>query len=123
MISGAVVLSIIGLIIYFLPREIKIKGVEKLTGIVPESLREKTEELALTPPEQREKIIANLENNLEALKKDPTNTEAQELIRNSEELIAKLKNKNKAASLMEIISNKLADRLIGKSENEEECAN
>lgn len=120
--SGVVALFTIGLIIYFLPREIKIKGIEKLTGIVPESLKDKAEELMLTPPEQREKLIEKLENNLEFLKSDPT--DAQKLIKNSEDLIAELKEKNKAASLTEILSNKIAERLVGEfATKTQECLN
>ena len=114
LISATIVLFIIGAIIYFLPAETKIKGIETITGIVPESVKEKVEELVLTPPEQRGKIINSLETNLENLKSDPTNGQARELIKNSEELITKLKEKNKAASLTEILSNKIAERLVNQ---------
>ncbi len=113
LVSAAALIAIAGAIIYFLPHEIKISVLEKFKAFAPEALKAKAEEILLTPPEKRAKIISDLESKLESLSKLNPAGETNGLIEESQSLIEELKSKNKDASITEILTNKLADKLIG----------
>ena len=105
---------VIGGLVYFLPYDIKVKTVEKLTGILPDSLKNKIQDLVLTPPEKRARLIAQLQNNLTDLKTAAAE-EKTKLLSQSEDLIAQLQEKNNDESLVQIIENKLVDKLLGQA--------
>lgn len=111
-VSAVIFIIVLALIIYFLPRETKIKAVQALTKIVPDSFKERVEEIILTPPEEREKLLRKLEDNLGKFKSVPISEENAALIEDSEKVLEKLKEKNEAASLTEIIAQKFADQLV-----------
>jgi hypothetical protein len=99
-------------IVYFLPHSAKLEAVEKIVHIVPESLKEQTEALLLTPPEKRAEILEELEEKFDSLK-SAAGEEGAELAAETELLIEELKVKNEAQSLAEIIKEKLVDKLLG----------
>ena len=111
LVSLVLLLLLFGAGVYFLPTHIKVSALEKISAFAPAVLKEKAEALLLTPPEQREKVIARLEANLDQLKNAAPETVSQ-VVEKSKKLIADLKEKNEAASLMEILETKLVDRLI-----------
>ncbi len=107
----AIVAGII--VLYFLPSRTKEWVLAKATGVVPEALRERAEDLILAPPEQRSRAIRELEAAISALKRSPGEAETDRLIAESESLIAKLKEKNADASLPAIVATKLVEKFIG----------
>lgn len=110
-------------IIYFLPSETKINALEQLTDFVPESVKEKVDDLLLTPPEKRAKILEKLEKNLAdaetALADNAVSaTEAKtlsETIASAEKQLEELKTKNNDASLTSIVTTKLVEQLLNKN--------
>jgi hypothetical protein len=117
--SAAITIFIAGVIIYFLPANIKVDGLTKITGIVPDAVKAKAEELILTPPEKRGKLIAELENNITALKQGGSMQETGTMIEESEKIIAELKEKNEETSLTEIVKVKLVEQLLNRKANQE----
>ncbi len=110
-VSVVVLAAIAGLVIYFLPHNTKLEIVGKISGIVPESIKEETEELFFTPVESREKILAKLEENFEALK-EAAPEKAKELVSESEAMLQKLKEKNEEQSIAELAKQKLLNLLV-----------
>lgn len=109
-------LVVAGIIVYFLPSTIKVKGMGALAGIVPESFKEQAAEFLLTPAEKRTKLIGKLETNLAALDEDNLTSETTErLLQESDALIEELKAKNKELSLGEIAKTTLVQTLLGNS--------
>ena len=98
-------------VIYFLPRNLKISQLERLADFVPESVKEKAENFLLTPAEKREKIILSLDAQLTALESaiDP---EAKEIIPAMQALIEKLKAENNELSFTEIAKEKLIEQFL-----------
>ncbi len=115
--SLAILLAIGGVIVYFLPHNIKLEIVGKISGIVPESIKEETEELFFTPAESREKILNTLEENFEKLK-EAAPEKMEELVAESEAMIETLKKKNEELSLTELARQKLINLLV---KDKEEC--
>ncbi len=113
LVSLIAIIVAIGIVLYLLPRDTKLTIAEKLTHVVPASVKEKTEDLLLTPPEKREKVIRKLAANLSELKKNSTAANAPALITDSETLLNQLEEKNKAQSVGEIIESKLVEKFIG----------
>jgi hypothetical protein len=112
LISSFIGLVIIALgVIYFAPAEIKLKGMETLTGILPNDLQEKAASLLLTPEEERSALLMKLEGNLATLKEDAA-AEAAGIIKNSEDLIHELKNSNTEKSFVQIAKEKLVETFI-----------
>lgn len=119
LVSLIVLATIAGIVIYFLPHDIKLRAIEKISGIVPESIAEKTEELLLTPSESREKLLSKLGENFSELK-TASEEKAKELVAQSETLLQKLEEKNKELSLGELARQKLVNLLV-KDEEKTEC--
>ncbi len=101
-------------IIYFLPADIKSSVVQKVTGILPESIKAKTKEILMTPPEKRQELLQQLETKLQELKNQAPD-KAQDLIKETDTLINNLKSQNQEESLGEIIKKKLVDTFLLKS--------
>ena len=114
LITTALTLAIIGVVIYFLPHEMKLKAIGAIAKITPESLEGVTEDLLLTPPEEREKLIGKLEQKLDDLK-DASQTEAAQIIESSKNLIGELKAKSDELSLAEMVKEKIAENIFGKT--------
>jgi len=106
---------IVFVVLYFLPAATKEKILTTLAGVVPESLKDKAEELILTPPEQRSRVIRELEDRLTRLRTGPSKTETAKIIQESETLISELKEKNEAASLTEIVANRIVNQLLDQT--------
>lgn len=103
------------LALYFLPGEIKEKTLASLAGIVPETLKEKAEELLLRPPEKRLRVIKKLETEIKELKAGPEKkTATEDFIKEAEELIAELKAKNEDASLTSALTARLVEKLLDR---------
>lgn len=124
--SVILAIIIIFIIIYFLPSDIKVKGLQAITGVVPESIKKEVEELVLTPPEKRAKILKELESRLaDALKtisteetKEKISEELKTQIEEARNLVKKLEEKNNDSSLTNMVTSKLADKLIGDGKND-----
>ena len=101
------------IVLYFLPAHTKEWTLSKLSGIVPEKIHEKTEELLLTPPEERAKLISKLETQFGKLKSGVSTTTAR-IVDETEALITKLKAKNEDESLPTIAARKLVDTILGR---------
>ncbi len=115
LLSVVLVVVLIGGIIYFLPSDLKVKAIEKITGIIPDSIKNKIQDIVLTPPEQRQQIITKLGANLAELKNASSSKSLDTIVSDSEQLLTQLQDKNSQQSLMEIAENKLVDKLIGQS--------
>jgi hypothetical protein len=98
-------------VIYFLPRNLKMSQLERLADFVPESIKEKAEDFLLTPAEKREKIILTLEAQLTVLE-NAVNPEAKEIIPTMRALIEKLKAENDELSFAEIAKEKLVEQFL-----------
>lgn len=105
-------IALMAVIFYFLPSDLKVSGLEKLTGLIPETVKAKAEELLLTPSEKRAKLISQLENSLENLKNSKTAENVEAFIENSKNTLAELKEKSEETSIKEIITAKIADKLL-----------
>jgi hypothetical protein len=99
--------------IYFLPHEMKLKAFGVIGDVLPDSLKNAAEDIILTPPESREKIIQNIEDNLQALR-EAAPLEAEHIIKETEALLADLKAKNDEQSIAEIVKMKIADQLVSQ---------
>ncbi len=112
------------IVVYFLPGTTKEKILTRATGIIPEEIREKvkekTEELILTPPEQREKLIAQLEDKITRLRETSPTPAVHTIIQETESVIAKLKEKNDDASLTSIVTQKIVEQFIGEEKQTSE---
>ncbi len=121
MIAGLIgIVVIAGVVLYLLPSATKEKTLTFISGVIPDSLKAQAEQLLLTPPEQRAKIIAKVEENLVALK-ELAEPKAKELVSQTETLLTELKEKNEAQSLPEIVKGKLVEQFINKP-SAEQCA-
>ncbi|MBI4133540.1 hypothetical protein HY478_02920 [Candidatus Uhrbacteria bacterium] len=114
LLSLAVLLALVAAVLYFLPANFKIEVAQKIVGFVPDTFKEKTEELLLTPPEQRAKLIAKLEEKLAYLKDNPGGEIFDSVLQEAENLIGELKEKVTETSLTETIKTKLVDELLVK---------
>lgn len=115
LLSAALLVAVIIGVVYFLPSDIKAKGLEKLTGIVPESIKNKIADITLTPPEQRQQIIDKLKTNLADLKKAEPSAVLDALVTDSEQLLSQLQDKNSQQSLVEITEHALVSKLLNQS--------
>jgi len=130
-ISVILAIAVLLLIFYFLPTETKLKTLQAVTGIVPETIKKQVEELVLTPPEKRAKILTELKNNLanaqniiaekitDAVKPEEAKNKLAAIIKKAEDLIQELESRNEDASVTNVITSKLADKLIGEIKNNE----
>ncbi|MST04097.1 MAG: hypothetical protein EXS49_00820 [Candidatus Pacebacteria bacterium] len=109
--SLAVVTAIGVGIVYFLPTDIKSKTLQKISGVIPESIKAETEKIIMTPPEEREKIIAQIEEGISKLKQSATE-KTQEVIVKTETLLEQLKNQNEEESIAGIVKRKIVDSLF-----------
>ena len=109
--SLAVVTAIGVGIVYFLPTDIKSKTLQKISGVIPESIKAETEKIIMTPPEEREKIIAQIEEGISELKQNATE-KTQEVIVKTETLLEQLKNQNEEESIAGIVKRKIVDSLF-----------
>jgi len=114
--SVALLATVAGGIFYFLPSDVKLDGLEKLSGLVPGSVKEKVEALTLTPPEKRGKLIDKLNEDLIILSSSADATELS-IIENAQKLLDELKNKNEEVSLTELAKIKLVESLLEKNKN------
>ena len=103
------VVTAIGLgVVYFLPTDIKSKALQKISGVIPESIKAETEKLIMTPPEEREKIIAQIQEGIDKLKQEvPEKT--KEIVIKTEELLSELKSQNEEESIAGIVKRKIVD--------------
>ena len=115
--SATLLLLAAGVVIYFLPTEIKLKGLAAISGIVPESVKEKAEKIVFTPSERRDQIITDLEQNIEDLKNNPSEETAQEIAASSETLLEKLRGANDDPSLTEALTGKVIDAFVKNEQN------
>ncbi len=108
------VVTAIGLgIVYFLPTDIKSKALQKISGVIPESIKAEAEKLIMTPPEERAKIISQIEEGISKLKQEaPEKT--KEIVIKTEALLEELKNQNKEESIAEIVKKKIVDSFFNK---------
>ena len=126
LIFSAIIIAAAGfLFLRFAPTDIKQKGAEFIAKneIVPEQIRETASNILYTPTEQREQLIAELEtqlNELETAAAEPDKIDSEkikELVKKSEESLAKLKAKNNTQpSLANLAAEKLLS--IGVTKNE-----
>jgi len=118
--SSVFAIAVIFAIFYFLPTDIKLKGIETVTGIVPESIKEDVQELILTPPEKRDKILRELKKSLEKLDEIDSSNKTPEAvldeikteIKKTKKIAENLKDINNDASITDIITKKLIEKLI-----------
>ena len=115
--SLVILLVVAGVIVYFLPTEIKLKGLSAISGVVPTSLKESAEKLILKPSERRSQIITNLESNIKNLKNHPSEETAKEIVASSEKLHEKLRVANNDPSLTEALTGKVMDALVKQTAN------
>lgn len=111
LISVAILGVIAAGVIYFLPYETKVNVVGKIAGVLPESIKDQTEEFFFTPAEAREKILADLKANFEELK-EATPAQVKKIADESEALLEKLKEKNEEQSLPELARQKILDFFV-----------
>ncbi len=98
-------------VLYFLPRNFKIQQLERLADIVQTTIKNKAEEFLLTPAEEREKIIGKIETTLTELTASSTETTTQK-IKEIEQELTDLKAKNGELSFIEIIKTKLVEQFL-----------
>lgn len=98
-------------VFYFLPAHTKEWTFTKLTGLVPEKLETKARELLLTPPEERAKLIQELETRFTKLT-DDIPPAASHVLEESKALLQKLKAKSSESSLTELLKTKLAEKAV-----------
>jgi len=115
LVSFLLVIAIVLIIIYFLPSATKEKVLTTLAGVVPESLQDKAEELILTPPEQRVRVIRELEDRLARLRTSESNQETTQLLQESEQLINELREHNNDASLQSVVTQRIVEQLLGET--------
>ena len=115
LVSFLFLIAIVLIIIYFLPSATKEKVLTTLAGVVPETLKDKAEELILTPPEQRARVIRELEDRLVRLRTSPSNQETERLLRESEQLVSELLNRNNDASLQSVVTQRIVEQLLGET--------
>lgn len=111
-------------IVYFLPLSAKEKALTTFAGVVPEELKNKAvsalEELVLTPPEKRAKILEKLAQDVAAAKDaladgSVSQNETQQLsqiISETEKAIEELKTKNDDSSLPSLVTQKIVEQLL-----------
>ncbi len=103
------IVTAIGLgIVYFLPTDIKSKALQRVSGIIPESIKAEAEKLVMTPPEERAKIISQIEDGMKKIKEEAPET-AKDIVIKTEALLEDLKNKNGEESIAEIVKKKIVD--------------
>lgn len=103
------IVTAIGLgIVYFLPTDIKSKALQKVSGIIPESIKAEAEKLVMTPPEERAEIISQIEDGMKKIKEEAPET-AKDIVIKTEALLEDLKNKNGEESIAEIVKKKVID--------------
>ncbi|MDP2704001.1 MAG: hypothetical protein Q8P01_02140 [bacterium] len=120
-----VVIALIAGATFLIPDGIKqnaTSGVKSvLSGIIPESAKEKIEKITLSPEEQRAKLLEQLENNIEKLKEgilgNATST-AAETIEETKGLVEKIKDANEKQGVVNRITTKIYDELTGKQKAE-----
>lgn len=101
------IVTAIGLgIVYFLPTDIKSKALQKVSGIIPESIKAEAEKLVMTPPEERARIISQIEDGMKKIKEEAPET-AKDIVIKTEALLEDLKNKNGEESIAEIVKKKI----------------
>ena len=121
-------------IYYFNPWGVKEKAAETISELdfLPESVRNKAEEILLTPPQRREKIIQQLEDSLDDVKtfiKDQSRNSPPEVkaaIAKTEKLIAQLKDANVESNALNTTATKIAEGIktsVTSSNSDQNCAN
>jgi len=100
--------------LYFVPDDIKNNLTSLITKTVPEktktlkeSLQGGLDSIILSPAQQREKLLNKLEADIGEIKKEDLPPKVQEIIADSETIIAKLKAKNNDSGLLQTAVNKV----------------
>jgi len=97
---------------YFLPQNMKIKGVEALINFAPDVLKEKAEEFLLTPSELRERTIQDAEKELAEIRAKNNDLETEAALVRTEILLSELKEKNDELSIGEIVKTELVKKFL-----------
>lgn len=123
-----VVIALVAGATFLIPDGIKqgaTSGVKKvLSGILPESTKEKIETITLSPEERRAKLLSQLEENIEKLKngllENTTSTaeDTAKTLEETEQLIEKIKEANEKQGIVNKITTKIYDELTGKQKIE-----
>lgn len=113
-IIASIIFSIaaIAVIVYLLPSSRKEWLLTKAAGIIPQSFKDEAEQFLLTPEEQRNRLISQLENTLTQIEENPSNADA--LIEEADVLLEELRAKNHELSLGEIAKTKFVEALVGE---------
>jgi len=125
---------VVAVVYYFNPWGVKEKTAETISELdfLPESVRNKAEEILLTPPQRREKIIQQLEDSLDDVKtfiKDQAQNSPPEVkaaIAKSEKLIAQLKDANIEPGILNTTATKIAEGIktsVTSSDANQNCNN
>lgn len=121
---GVVIALVVGAT-FLIPDGIKqsaTSGVKNvLSGIIPESAKEKIRTVTLSPEEKRAELLKQLEENIEKLKEgisgNATST-AAETLEETEQLIEKIKDANEKQGVVNKITTKIYSELTGKQKTE-----
>lgn len=112
LVSLIVLILIAFVVLYFLPTATKEKVLTTIAGVVPETLKDKAEELILTPPERRARVLRELGDRFTRLKTSPSREQTAQLIQESEELLNELEDTNNDASLQSVVTQRIAEQLL-----------
>ena len=121
-----VVIALVAGATFLIPDGIKqsaTSGVKNvLSGIIPESAKEKIKAVTLSPEERRAELLKQLEENIENLKKnvlENTTSTAAKTLKETEQLVEKIKEANEKQGIVNKITTKIYDEITGKPKTEE----
>ena len=121
-----VVIALVAGATFLIPDGIKqsaTSGVKNVpSGIIPESAKEKIKAVTLSPEERRAELLKQLEENIENLKKnvlENTTSTAAKTLKETEQLVEKIKEANEKQGIVNKITTKIYDEITGKPKTEE----